>query len=207
LVDGFRETAKTCPNNVAIIYKDKTITYKQLDLLSNVVANYILAHCNVHNNDCIGLLLNRSEFMIIAIIGVLKSGCAYVPISDKYPKNRISYIINKAKIKVLISDIVTSGAQYTLSIDKIFSENNTKSVKVKIRSTDLDYIIFTSGTTGNPKGVAMTHGATTNTINSIHNKHNFSKLENVLFSTEYVFDVSVEQLFLALLFGYKLIVT
>ena len=102
--DLFAEQVLKTPDNIAVVYEDKKLTYQELNNKANQLANYLLKKHAIKPDDLIALILNRSEYMIIAILAVLKAGAAYVPISPDYPDERIKYILDDTKTKIAIND-------------------------------------------------------------------------------------------------------
>ncbi len=196
IVDLFSQQVEKTPDEIAVVYKDQQLTYNELNILSNQLANYLINKQEIIVGDLVGIMLDSSDLLIVTILGVLKSGAAYVPIDLENPQQRISYIQNDSKCKVTID--------YKLIEDFIQVKNNF-SVKapenVNLKPDSLCYIIYTSGTTGNPKGVMIEHQGVANLI--LHQTKNLqiTKNENILLFSNYCFDASVEQIFIALLTG------
>jgi non-ribosomal peptide synthetase component F len=123
---------KLTPNNIALVYENIKLTYEKLNEKANIIANYLIDNHNVVPDDLISLLLNRSQNMIIAILGVLKSGVAYVPISPNNPKERIDYIIEDTKQNLLLDDKL---------VNKILKNNsNIANPKTNTTSNNLAYL-------------------------------------------------------------------
>ncbi|MDR3222397.1 MAG: amino acid adenylation domain-containing protein, partial [Methanobrevibacter sp.] len=196
----FEKQADKTPNNVALVYNDISLTYEDLNNKANIVANYLIDNYEVKPDDLISLLLNRSENMIIAILGVLKSGAGYVPISPSNPKDRIDYIVEDTNSLLLLDDD---------KVDKILKANsNIDNPITKTTPNNLAYVIYTSGTTGNPKGVMVEHRGVGNLFQSLLKRYGLSKKnEKILFFANYVFDIHVKQLFLPLFTGNELIMS
>lgn len=196
LVDLFFQQVEKTPDEIAVVYKDHQLTYNELNNLSNQLANYLITKKEIIVGDLVGIMLDASDLLIVCIIGVLKSGAAYVPLDLENPQQRISYIQNDSKCKITID--------YKL-IDDFIQVKNNFSVKapenVNLKPDSLFYVIYTSGTTGNPKGVMIEHQGVVNLI--IHQTKNLqvTKNENILLFSNHCFDASVEQIFIALLNG------
>ena len=165
LVSLFRKQAKCTPDLPAIVYGDKVLTYRQLDEESDRLGHYLRQTYSIQPNDLIGLMLTTSEWALISILGVLKSGAGYVPLDIELPKPRKSFIITDTGMKALIveSDSLLDVLDYGLgifSIDIQLSEieSTFNDQAIEIASDHLAYIIYTSGSTGQPKGVQVTHG-------------------------------------------------
>ena len=195
ILDYFHEHVNNNPNSTALILKDKEYSYEELNSLSNQLANYIINNYDINPNDFITLKLERNEWMLVSILGVLKAGAAYVPIDPNYPSSRIDFIIKDSKSKLLIDE-------HEIEIFKIqrslFSRNNLKN---RPQPSDLAYCIYTSGSTGNPKGVMIEHGMLL--ASNIARSHYYDDTQNIgLLLYSYAFDSSINLTF-RMLFGGK----
>jgi len=154
VIDHFLYQVRKTPQKLAVIAEDKTLCYIELDELSNRLANYLIENYQITKQDLVAVTLERSEHLLISLLGILKTGAAYVPIDINYPENRIKDILEDVNAKAVIDDAFLNA----------FYSKETSSIqpKVKILSTDLAYIIFTSGSTGKPKGVMITHQSLVN---------------------------------------------
>lgn len=157
VVDLFREQVIQNPDGIAVRDEKNSVKFHELDKESDRLAAYLQRH-NVTNNDIVGLLTYHSIDTIIAILGVLKAGCAYLPIDVSNPEERIQYLILDAGIKILLTN--TEFEHTSVEIihlhNKSIWENKQPSVVIQ-KPDDLVYVIYTSGSTGKPKGVMVTH--------------------------------------------------
>jgi amino acid adenylation domain-containing protein len=210
IVDLFEEQVRKTPGNIAVVFEDVKFSYAELNERANKFANYLIIEYDVQPDDLVGLLLDRSENMIVSILGVLKSGAAYVPISLEYPIERIDYIVKDSGVKVVIlNEIYKSKIEITTScivIDsnetiKILESQKCTDTKTTLRPNNLAYMIYTSGTTGKPKGVMVEHGSVINRIIWMNNEYQIVQSDNVLQKTPYTFDVSVWEFIWPLLYG------
>jgi amino acid adenylation domain-containing protein/non-ribosomal peptide synthase protein (TIGR01720 family) len=166
IVDLFDEQVKRTPDHFAVISGRTKLTYRQLDERANRLANYLHEHYAAGPGDCIGVMPDRSEWMVIAIMGILKSGAAYVPIDPAYPAERKKTMIKDAGLKVLLTEAAYLYSVET-SVDVIdirwaTSENAAKPLNTEISANDLAFVIYTSGSTGTPKGVMIEHHSLVN---------------------------------------------
>jgi len=151
VVELFREQVKKTPDSIAVVYKDTKLTYRELDAQSNQLAHYLRENYDISPDDRIGVLLGRSEKLIISMLGVLKSGGAYVPIDPTYPEERIEFILRDSDSKVLLDEN---------ELDMFYEDIRKYSIGEPLSSgtlNDLAYVIYTSGSTGKPKGVMVEH--------------------------------------------------
>ncbi|MDC0535845.1 amino acid adenylation domain-containing protein, partial [Francisellaceae bacterium] len=168
----------------------------------------------------IALCLDRSEQMIISILAVLKAGAAYVPLDPSYPEDRIEYILSDTQAPLLLTqsnhadklhNLIKDNDLATQVIDLSETSVNTNihtqdksNLTPQSQSTDLAYVIYTSGTTGKPKGVLVEHRGVSNLISSLLNSYSINKNERFVLFAQYVFDASIEQMFLAFSSGSNL---
>ncbi|MEQ9810562.1 amino acid adenylation domain-containing protein [Streptococcus jiangjianxini] len=202
VIESFNRQVELTPNRIAIYFKERSLTYKELDSISDELSNFIISECGVKNGDIVPVLVDRSENVIVAILAILKSGAAYVILSDKYPKDRIDYIK-----KVVKSNFVLDNKIF--EIFRLSKEKNSQKVVDNIQLSDCAYLVFTSGTTGRPKGVVHTHKSVLSHIENFSKYFNFDSSEhlNVLLIVNFIFSVSTTQIFGALLNGHTLFIT
>ncbi|CAL2082441.1 amino acid adenylation domain-containing protein [Tenacibaculum sp. 190524A02b] len=177
LVDLFREQVAKNPEAIAIVYENKQITYQELDSLSNAMANYILDN-NVVNDSIIGIQLERSEWIVISMLAILKAGAAYLSIDPNFPDKRINFIIQDSKCDIVINSSFIK--EFELQVKNTFAPN------IKVTPNYLAYVIYTSGSTGNPKGVMVEHR---NIVNFLFDYQ--LDIHNTSLTCKTIFDVSV----------------
>ncbi|MEO8884655.1 MAG: amino acid adenylation domain-containing protein [Mucilaginibacter sp.] len=201
-------------HNTALIYNGESISYKDLNLRANKLARLLISK-GIEPEGLVPVCLDNSANLIVALLAVLKAGGAYVPIDPEFPKDRISYILNDCKAKA----IITSGAH----IKKIASGPSTdiidldthlqvidwlpgEDIDVAIGVQNLAYVIYTSGTTGVPNGVMIEHQSVVNNLLWSKEYLKTTPHDVVLQKTTFCFDVSVWEIFWALISGASLVV-
>ena len=214
LIELFEEQADKTPDRIAVIYEDKQISYRELNNKANCLGNYLRKEGNLRREERVILCLNRSEYMLIGILGVLKAGGCYVPISPSYPEERIEYVIEDADCQVILCN-----EEYVEKLKKM-ARNNIQiisvdgkgllekmadykggNLEVRTSQEDLVYIIYTSGTTGKPKGVTVKQAGVVNRIKWMNEKYPLDRNDKIMQKTPYTFDVSVWELLWANWYG------
>lgn len=195
----FEQQVKRTPNNIALVFKEEKYTYRQLNSMANKVANY-LKNNGIKEENIVAILAENSIDMIVAILGVLKAGGAYLPIDPAYPSLRIKHMLEESNAQILLMQRDFSEAQEIncskeLISNIISSQESSGNVKCNTNSRNLCYVIYTSGSTGTPNGVMVEHKALIN-LCSWHNR-NFKVTEKDR-ATKYAgvgFDASVWEIF------------
>jgi amino acid adenylation domain-containing protein len=205
----FSEQVSVFGSKPAVCFNGEQLSYQALDGQSNQLAHYLTGQCGVKRGDLVGVLLDRSANMLIALLGILKSGCAYVPIDVDYPQGRKAYIIGDTGIKVLLTQTeymfdlpFYSGTVYAMDIQQGSLDTSTLPCAVETDMNDLAYVIYTSGSTGNPKGCMLTHGNLSSYIQWA-NQHYFNNSSSIVFGlfTSLSFDLTVTSIFCPLTLG------
>lgn len=204
----FEKQVADHPDTAAVTYKDVTLSYRELNTKVNQFARF-LQDQGIKKNDIVGVYMNKTEWFIISILALQKLGAAYAPMHPEYPLERVSYIMDDCKSKILITDNKDVDLPYpqfnpqTVDISSYDSSN----LNIKIEPNTLCYVIYTSGSTGKPKGVLLSHK---NLINFLYNFNDsfdshFTVKDNCLSLTNISFDVSVCEIYTALSFGSRLV--
>jgi amino acid adenylation domain-containing protein len=201
------------PNNIAIIFQSKKLTYKELNEKANQLAHY-LQEIGVKSQDKVAIYLGRSPWIIISLFAIMKVGASYVPFDILYPRQRIKNSLKQGNIRFILTqkDLLenfNSEQITTIKLNEIsakiasYPQDNLSN---QVNSEDLAYVIFTSGSTGEPKGVAITHRSVINLLTglkqSIYNDDNSSP-RRVTMNGSLAFDTSVKQI-IQLLHGHTL---
>ena len=166
--EPFEAQAACAPDAVAVIDETGSVTYAELNGRANRLAHELRA-LGARRGALVGIHLERSPEMLVAVLAVLKSGAAYVPLDPAYPQARLGIMLDDAAPVVLITIARLIGnlpghAARTVIMDQTARPNSFRegNVRDRIASTDLAYVMYTSGSTGTPKGVMVTHGGIEN---------------------------------------------
>lgn len=213
IIELFEAQVAETPNNVALVFKEKQFTYQELDSISNQLANYLKDTYDIQPDDLLGVQLDRSEWMIITILGILKAGGAYVPIDPEYPAARKEYITIDAGLKLLITDSTFiydidyyNGDLCVLDVEFSAEDYSPNKVSRSNLTESLAYVIYTSGSTGKPKGVMVDHQAIVNTIYAQIQEFGITSEYKGLQFASFSFDASISETFIILLSGGALFV-
>ncbi|MCB2354692.1 non-ribosomal peptide synthetase [Clostridium estertheticum] len=195
----FGEQVERTPNNTAVIFGDKTLTYRELDEKTNQIAR-VLREKGLGRNGIAAIMVERSLEMIVGIVGILKAGGAYMPISPSYPEERIKFMLKDSGAKLLIIqkhfiDKINFQGEIINLDDEISYSEDASSMEDINSPSDLAYIIYTSGSTGMPKGVMIEHQSTINRLNWMQKEYPIDAKDVILQKTPFTFDVSVWELF------------
>jgi|GEM_PF-1036535 len=200
--------AERFPDKTAVDLSGMAFTYRELDERSNKLARY-LRDQGVRQGNLVAISLDRSLEMVVAILGVMKSGAAYVPIDPAYPHDRIAFILQQIEPPLLLTQAklaenFSSFDIKSLELDSGWAEVNDfpgASPGVTLLPQDLAYAIFTSGSTGQPKGVLLEHRGLVNLTHSQIEAFKISSESRVLQFASFGFDASVSEIFTALAAG------
>ncbi|NIM13228.1 MAG: amino acid adenylation domain-containing protein [Candidatus Aminicenantes bacterium] len=200
----FEKQAEKTPDGVAVVgswqlavgKKERVeegvqLTYRKLNEKSDKLA-HLLRGKGVTPDIIVALRVDRSVEMIIGMLGILKAGGAYLPISPNYPQERIDYMLSDSNAKILLSEVSV--------LSKVSEEFPTHPTHLT-HPTQLCYLLYTSGSTGQPKGVAVEHRSAVNTVHWFAQRYGLQPGMRVVMLTEYTFDASVNQVFATLLYG------
>ncbi len=207
----FEEQVEKTPNNIALIYEEQSYTYKQLNEKANQLAHYLL-NKKIKSEALLGIYLNRSLSMIVAILAVWKVGATYIPLNPDHPKERIKEIITDSNPVFILSHSPYSTQLKKTSINIIdldyFFLNLATNSKQNLHNTTqphhLAYVLYTSGTTGSPKGVLIEHKSIVNLVLGVIKNLKINSRDRLLNFSAISFDASIWEIFPPLIVGAKL---
>jgi amino acid adenylation domain-containing protein len=205
IIDLFNDQAGATPDAVACSDPRYHLHYKELEMKANQVANYLISQ-GVGPDQRVALYFNRSQEMLIAMLGVLKAGGCYVPLDPQYPQTYVEQILDDARpIQILASAMISGNLQVRCSCVHLDDERITSQKDVSpgrmIHPDQLAYVMYTSGSTGKPKGVMVPHRQMLNWLYALWQRAPFEDKEVVAQKTSISFAISVKELFAGLLAG------
>lgn len=201
IVTWFESQATATPDHIALVFKNIQLSYRELDVVTDSLAAYLQQDHGLTTGIFAGIQLERSEWLIIAMLAILKCGAAYVPVDPAYPQERINFILADSQCKMLIDEQVIGMFRQQKE-----QFRNKKPVAV-IRKEDLAYVIYTSGSTGRPKGVLVGHRSIA--LFAADCKTRYAAEGNIIMPllASVSFDISLFELLLPLLSGGTAILT
>jgi amino acid adenylation domain-containing protein len=194
----FEANEKKRPNAVALIFKKEQVTYSELNRCANQLAHH-LRSLGVGAEVRVGICVERSVEMVVAILGTLKAGGAYVPLDPTYPRERLAFMLEDAKVSVLLTQqrlvegLPEHGAT-VVSLDTgceaicCESEDNPRS---EVSAENLAYVIYTSGSTGRPKGITLRHSGVVNNLVDLNRSFQIGSEDRILAISSPSFDMCV----------------
>jgi amino acid adenylation domain-containing protein len=202
----------SAPGRTAVIFEGQRLSYSELNARANQLANYLRSMGAGHET-LVGIYLARSFEMIVSVLGVLKSGAAYVPLDTEYPRERLAYIIDDAELSVILTashlvETLPENKARVVCLDKDWPEvaqESEANPHSHVSPDNLAYLIYTSGSTGKPKGVMITHRSVCNRMLWGQTLHPYTETDRILQITSICFDVSVFEFFGTLINGAQLV--
>ncbi|EJM23964.1 non-ribosomal peptide synthase/amino acid adenylation enzyme [Pseudomonas sp. GM21] len=206
------QQAADSPNTWAVTFGTQRLTYAELDIQANRLAHKLI-EMGVGPEVRVGVAMQRSQNLLVALLAVLKAGGAYVPLDPDYPVERVAYMLEDSRALVLLTEqsvaatlTVTADTQVLLLDDKVWAEYPANAPQTRVTPDNLAYVIYTSGSTGKPKGVAIAHRNVLALIDWSASVYNREDIQGVLASTSVCFDLSVWELFVTLANGGSVII-
>jgi amino acid adenylation domain-containing protein len=208
----FEAQAKRTPEALAVVCGEHSMSYRELDIASNRLAHE-LRRRGVEPGSRVAVFLDRSPELVVALLAILKSGSAYIPLDPAYPTERLQYVLVNSRPAAIITRASLRGrlvheAMSEIVVDShspLIAKQSAEPLAPAALPTDPAYVIYTSGSTGRPKGVAIEHRALVNLLCAMRRQPGLTDEDTVVSVTTVSFDLSVPDLFLPLIVGAKLI--
>ncbi|MET9608863.1 amino acid adenylation domain-containing protein [Streptomyces sp. NPDC006512] len=192
LVEAVRRQVRAAPEALAVIAEEESLTYRELEARSNRLAHWLVGR-GVRPESLVAVCLPRTANLLVALLAVLKSGGAYVPVDPDHPRSRIDFVLEQAKpVLVLDADALAAAD---------FDRYPDSPPEVGVHPENTQYVIYTSGSTGTPKGVTIPRGAVANFVAATRRRFPLSPGERMLFSTTVSFDMANTELYLPFVSG------
>jgi len=204
----FERFVEKTPEAPAVSCEDAVWSYRELNEKANQIAHFLKKH-NVLPNQCVGVLMERSNEVLSVLLGILKTGATFVPMDPEYPNTRLEYIIKDAAIEVVFSQASLAGkvaghVNEVICLDKaskLIEKYSAKNLGQIADMSDLAYIIYTSGSTGNPKGVMIPHLGATHYMQWATRHYDCAKGSGAPIHSSLAFDLTITSLFCPLCCG------
>lgn len=200
VIAKFKESVNKSKYENAIVYKDRMVSYYELDRLSDNIAKNLIRE-GLSHGDTIGIYMDKSEKFIVSLLGILKVGASYLPLDIIYPMYRIDNMLKQCNAKYVLSESITNDMlEKQFLYDDLIREPQVDINIGTCSGSDVAYIMFTSGSMGNPKGIPMRHNSIVNLVESLKERIGLDfKTISVLAAV--VFDMSVAQIYFGLFCG------
>jgi amino acid adenylation domain-containing protein len=204
----FSVQAARTPHAIAVVYEGQKLTYRELNARAVRVAHGLQTR-GVGPESLVGICLDRALEMVVAMLGVLKAGAAYVPLDPRYPTNRLQYMVKNCGSSLVLSSSTTKTKPCGLGIDVVEledlfsgdSDENEPDIISEVDGANPAYVIYTSGSTGVPKGITITHDCIRNHMAWMQRELLGENANRVLQKTAFSFDASVWEFYAPLLTG------
>jgi amino acid adenylation domain-containing protein len=209
----FEEQVARTPKAIALEFEDLSLTYEQLNAKANQLARH-LARVGVQPGDLVGIYMERSAEMVVALLGIWKAGAAYIPLDPTFPRERLAFVFADSAVPILLTqaklvqDLPVSDCRL-VCVDRdapaIEKESSTDQ-NIAADPSRVAYTIYTSGSTGDPKGVEVTHRNLANLLHSMAKEPGLGPSDTIVAVTTISFDISALEIYLPLIVGAKLVV-
>ncbi|RAX03729.1 MULTISPECIES: non-ribosomal peptide synthetase [unclassified Photorhabdus] len=207
----FEQQVNLAPDHPAVLTEQVAMSYGELNQRANQLASYMMRHYCLEIGDRVAIMMSREADLFVALLAILKLGCAYVPIDTQSPAIRTYSILEDAQPVLLLTSqpvptgFLPQGVQHlylnSQAGSDIFSDEPTSNPELTVQPHDLAYVTYTSGTTGKPKGVAIEHGNLLNVFNDVQRRIALTAQDRFLAITTLAFDICKLEIFMPLMFG------
>ena len=210
----FEKQVDKTPDNVALVFRDETLTYTELNHRANQLAT-MLSSKGTNPEDVVGVCIEPSMELIIAILAINKAGAAFLPIDSNLPQERVAFMLEDSNAKLLLAanatdevcrDLLAEDKYLNVDDCALATSEDISNITNRNSPQDLAYIIYTSGSTGKPKGVMIEHRQCINTVFDINQKYQVGEQDVLMLVSNIGFDLSIYDIFGALTSGAQLVV-
>ena len=211
VVNLIEERVLLTPDKTALVFENSSLTYSEWNEKANSLAHY-LKSTGVEQKDFVGILVNRSIEMMVGLLAILKCGACYLPIDPEYPTDRILFMLENSNAKTILVHEKTKNllpkTYNTVNIEQqdIYYDYSKENLNLNVLPSDLIFLLYTSGSTGNPKGVILTHKNIVNFIHAASNAVTFSPEKTMVSLTTICFDIFVVETWVSLYNGLTVVI-
>ncbi|MEH1785598.1 MAG: non-ribosomal peptide synthase/polyketide synthase [Nostoc sp.] len=207
----FEEQMELTPDVVAVVYEDQHLTYRELNSRANQLAHY-LKSLGVNADVLVGICVERSLEMIVGLLGILKAGGAYVPLNPEYPQERLTFMLEDTQLSVVLTqeklvNKLGNGKASVICLDSnwdIINQQTKQNPTTSVKADNLAYVMYTSGSTGQPKGVSIVHRSVVRLVKET-NYINIFASDVIAQASNHAFDAATFEIWGALLNGARLV--
>ncbi|HEX4606131.1 MAG TPA: amino acid adenylation domain-containing protein [Candidatus Angelobacter sp.] len=219
LLSTFEEQVRIAADNVAVIYGGNSLSYSELNGQANQLAHHLISN-GIGPEDMVAILIEPSAMMIVALLGILKSGAAYLPLDPEVPRSRLEYILSDAAPTLILSQeslrncipsttdvVVLDESGTSARLRELSTQNPADSDRIRpLSGSSPAYVIFTSGSTGRPKGVVVTHAGLNNYLDWSVSNYRVAEGAGAPMHGSIAFDLTVTSIYPQLLCGRMVII-
>ncbi|MFW9264014.1 non-ribosomal peptide synthase/polyketide synthase [Nostoc sp. CALU 546] len=207
----FEEQVELTPDAVAVVYENQYLTYRELNSRANQLAHY-LKSLGVKADVLVGICVERSLEMVVGLLGILKAGGAYVPLNPEYPQERLTFMLEDTQLSVVLTqeklvNKLGNGKANVICLDSnwdIINQQTQQNPTTSVKADNLAYVMYTSGSTGQPKGVSIVHRSVVRLVKET-NYINISSQDVIAQASNHAFDAATFEIWGALLNGARLV--
>ncbi|WP_375178818.1 amino acid adenylation domain-containing protein [Enterococcus rotai] len=199
IVERLRQITMTTPDAKAVIFRDRTLTFKELDTQSQQLAQSLVLQ-GVDQKSVVGIYLERTEQFVVAMLAVLKARATYLPIDISLPKERMNYMLNDSKCSLVITDQAIDWPAMHIN-EQTTDHTDSIVLNQDYSLNDQAYMTYTSGTTGKPKGVVLTHDSLTNLLANMSTYLPYNSKDKLLALASVSFDMFSSEVWMPLYTG------
>ncbi|HET6975219.1 MAG TPA: amino acid adenylation domain-containing protein [Pyrinomonadaceae bacterium] len=206
----FEAQAKLTPDAVALVFENERLSYRELNEQSNRVAHY-LRDAGVAGGELVGLFMSRSLQMIVGLLGILKAGAAYLPLDERYPAERLLFMLEDSGVRVVLTEAqqLPQFKGRVVYLDEewdVINRCDAGNLEPKTTNEQGAYVIYTSGSTGQPKGVELSHRAVVNLLHAVRSQIWLDAADTMLSVSTLSFDIAGAEIFLPLIGGGRVVI-
>ena len=207
----FEAQVQKTPGDVALVFENERLTYRELNEQANRVARYLRA-AGVKSGELVGLFTSRSLRMVVGLLGILKAGGAYVPLDERYPAERLDFMLKDSGARVLLTEehLVAKLRDYEGRVVYLDGEwdptGAAENLDHPLTNEQRAYVLYTSGSTGQPKGVEVSHRAVVNLLHAIVSRTSINAGDTMLAVSTLSFDIALTEIYLPLIVGARVVI-